>query len=231
MKKRKSKNEKLDRIGRNLLESARFRDEAIEKIIAAPQLFSLVKARIEEQKIQQTAGSPFFLWLNWPKIRFSFGASAILLVGIIGFSVFENLNSSQGFATAEVVTPEIQLPNAMTENLVVSLGTIESLRSKRSLNRQTNFKKETVKSSKSAVKTNKPEKIKEIEEEKEFYPLTFVGDLEDFQADAQIVRVELTRSAVMSLGVSPPAENLAEKIKTELLIGSDGVTRGIRFVE
>ena len=46
-----------------------------------------------------------------------------------------------------------------------------------------------------------------------------------------IVRVELPRSALVALGLTVPLENSSPTVKAELLLGSDGVTRGIRIVE
>jgi hypothetical protein len=46
-----------------------------------------------------------------------------------------------------------------------------------------------------------------------------------------LVRVELPRSSLVAMGVDPPAENDAQKVKTDLLIGSDGVMKAVRFVK
>ena len=47
MSKQDLQNKKLDQIGRKLLEAAGTREEEIERIVAAPQLFDSVKASIE----------------------------------------------------------------------------------------------------------------------------------------------------------------------------------------
>jgi hypothetical protein len=225
MNKQEAKTEKLNRVGRQLLESTRIQDEEIERILAAPQLFNLVKARIEEQKIKQTK-SVFFAVLNWQKRRLSFGSAALLPVVImVLLSVFAGWNSSLNFEAAKMSVPENQLVSSEDEGLFASLGLAEP--------ETPNLAKRSglTKLPKPLLKSKQQPLPKVVEEEQEFYPLTFVGDLEDMQADAQIVRVELPRSSLIALGVNPPAENAAEKIKTEFLIGSDVVTRGIRFLK
>lgn len=226
MNNRNLQNEKLDKIGRNLLESAKIRDEAVEKIIAAPQLFNLVKARIESEKLQRKTKSSFlFPFWNWQRIGLSFGTLAILLFGTITIFVFANRDSS--FQTAEIITPPIQSPNKFDELETKGLVVQNQFLAKR-----TTFKKAAPKPKKSTNKTNK-EQIPQTNEDEEraFYPLTFTEDLETAQEDSQIIRVELPRSSLVALGVNPPKNNPVEMIKAELLVSSDGVTRGIRFIK
>ena len=64
----------------------------------------------------------------------------------------------------------------------------------------------------------------------EFYALTNAGNLED-AAELKIIRTELSRASLFALGVNLPIENETEKFKTDLLVGSDGVARAIRFVK
>lgn len=46
----------------------------------------------------------------------------------------------------------------------------------------------------------------------------------------QVVRVELPRSALSSIGLPVSADRAGERIKADVLIGEDGVARAIRFV-
>jgi hypothetical protein len=47
----------------------------------------------------------------------------------------------------------------------------------------------------------------------------------------RVIRVDLPRASLISLGVNIPLENDKQIIKTDLLIGPDGVPRAIRLVE
>lgn|SRR5512143_2102845 len=74
---------------------------------------------------------------------------------------------------------------------------------------------------------NKP--AAEAEIATEFIPLM---NRESFgQLDgAQVVRVELPRSALMSFGLPMDMERAAERIKADVVVGNDGLARAIRFV-
>jgi hypothetical protein len=62
----------------------------------------------------------------------------------------------------------------------------------------------------------------------DFLPLTY-GGLSQFEG-GQVVRVELPRSALQSMGLPMNAERASERVKADVLLGHDGVARAIRFV-
>lgn len=62
----------------------------------------------------------------------------------------------------------------------------------------------------------------------EFLPLTY-GGLSQVD-DGQMVRVELPRSALQSLGLPVNVERAGGRVKADVLLGHDGVARAIRFV-
>jgi hypothetical protein len=64
----------------------------------------------------------------------------------------------------------------------------------------------------------------------EFIPLGH-GDYYLASVDAgQVLRVELPRSALSSIGMPVSADRASERIKADVLVGEDGVARAIRFV-
>lgn len=230
MNKRNLQNEKLDEIGRELLEAARIRDEEIERMISAPQLFNSVKAKIRTEKPAPKAGR-MFVFPVWSRSRIglAFGVLAILLVSVTGLIGVVTRRPS---LTAGVTASDVSLPAAPRKSPeFYQPNEVQSPH--RDVAQRTNFKEKSLALRKSAAKTDLAKRSRPAarEEEEAFYPLTFTGDPEDAKNDAQIIRVELPRSSLIALGVTPPTENQAENIKTELLIGSDGVTRGIRFVK
>ncbi len=66
MNKFEIRNEELDQIGRQLLETVRVPSEEIEKIVAAPQLFESVKARIEADQSKLNSKVSFSNWAFFP---------------------------------------------------------------------------------------------------------------------------------------------------------------------
>jgi hypothetical protein len=63
----------------------------------------------------------------------------------------------------------------------------------------------------------------------DFIPLTYTGTLMEKEG-AQLMRVQMSRSALISLGVPIAVENAYEPVKADVLFGNDGVARAIRFV-
>lgn len=63
----------------------------------------------------------------------------------------------------------------------------------------------------------------------DFIPLTY-GAAMGANEDAQLVRVELPRSALVSMGLPVDVERTGERVKADVLLGHDGLARAIRFV-
>ena len=82
-----------------------------------------------------------------------------------------------------------------------------------------------------ASKSHTSKHSTDIEEMGEFYPLTYIGGPDETEDGGQIVRVELPRSSLFAMGIDVPVENIAPKIKTDLLITADGMMRAVRFVK
>ena len=63
----------------------------------------------------------------------------------------------------------------------------------------------------------------------DFIPLTY-GD-PNVGSDAQMVRIELPRSAMASFGLPVNMDRADQRVKADVLLGSDGLARAIRFVQ
>jgi hypothetical protein len=63
----------------------------------------------------------------------------------------------------------------------------------------------------------------------DFMPLTYGAALSPNEG-GQLVRVELPRSALASLGLPMNVERADERVKADVLLGHDGLARAIRFV-
>ena len=72
--------------------------------------------------------------------------------------------------------------------------------------------------------------FKESEVATEFMSLGYVSPV-NLQDGGQIVRVELPRSAMVSLGLPVNMDRYSERVKADVLVGVDGLARAIRFVQ
>jgi hypothetical protein len=64
----------------------------------------------------------------------------------------------------------------------------------------------------------------------EFLPLGYASPL-SLQDGGQVMRVELPRSALARFGLPVNLERVNERVKADVLVGSDGQARAIRFVQ
>ena len=64
----------------------------------------------------------------------------------------------------------------------------------------------------------------------EYLPLTYLADATAMESGT-VVRVELSRSALISLGVPVQPDRTDETLKADVVLGDDGVARAIRLVQ
>ncbi|HEX8247087.1 MAG TPA: hypothetical protein VF599_02800 [Pyrinomonadaceae bacterium] len=246
MKKRNLQNERLDRIGRKLLEARRVSaGEELDKIVGAPQLFEAVKAGIRAERRERRSKSRSGNWqslLVWNRQK-TVAALAVLMIfalGAFGLIAFTKQDSSATLAE-KITLPEIRLPFAPVE-IPPPAETFEappeiaktenSARKNRVIFRKAVFKNEAAALPKRAPRKKNPVRRQtEIEPDGEFYALTYGGNPGEAGEDLRIIRAELSRASLFALGVNLPIENESEKIKTDLLVGADGVAKAIRFVK
>jgi hypothetical protein len=63
----------------------------------------------------------------------------------------------------------------------------------------------------------------------DFIPLVF-GQVLDPAERAQLLRVNVPRSAMRTVGLPVREERMEERVPADLLVGEDGTPRAIRFV-
>jgi hypothetical protein len=244
MNKRNLQNGELDRIGRKLFDAARARTEEIEQIVGSPVLFNSVKARIVIEKRERNSKSVSVGWTNlqiWNRQRIAAAALFLFFAGVfglIGISKF-TLQQSVEQAAAPEIQPKIQqieisqpADSTFGESPKIVKIKNPAMESPKII-KQKVFAGKTLKTRNSV--TRKPNRQKRFEPKQnefvgEFYALTFAGNPGETGQEVHIVRTELSRSSLFALGVNLPIENESPKIKTDLLIGTDGIARAIRFV-
>jgi hypothetical protein len=234
MNKKKLTNEELDAIGRDLVRASAVPEIEIERIVAAPMLFNSIKRRIEADRpvhekepfLQKWAVFP--LW-NWHKSAVAFATAIIFLAGTVAVFVFaKRSNISDAVASGPSATsqPRSVVPTNIPRSLPADGPSAGP--------QLTSYKKEPVRQPR--VQPKRVVAVREIapptfEAEGDFYPVSYAGSQEEMTQGGQIVRTEIPRSSLFAMGVDVPVEGPNEKIKTDLLVGPDGVVRGVRIVK
>ena len=216
MKKQNLQNERLDDIGLRLLDVARLRNDEVDRIAAAPHLFDAVKARIKAERSSREAPSPWpSFWPGWRTTLVTGSATAVLLIAASIFVFMpggspDNFNAPHTFIKPSDIDapPVVDLPNIKDTVLA----------------RHNAHKNISVGNAVSRTRRSRPQR----EEMSEFYALTYDDDPDD---DIRIIRVELPRSSLLAMGINAHAESESEKVKADLVVGSDGVTRAVRFAK
>lgn len=232
MNKRESENKKLDSIGRELLKTSALRDDMLENIVSGPHLFSAIKQRVAaEQKSSATELSfaSILQFLSRPQTAAAFAALLIAVLATGAFYFYARQTTSETIAkneSAEISARKDSKP-LVIEN-TPSPDVIEGAPLRPNAvafhqNRPTPVVREN-------FRKKLPARETAYESDGEFYPLTFTGGSGEIAPGAQIVRVELSRSSLSSMGIDLPDENRAGTVKADLLISSDGVARGVRLV-
>ncbi len=187
-------------------------------------------------------------------------ASAILVVfAVFAALVFvKNQESTNAALEKKIKTkPQIQPETAKNEELLNDSEIAEDFTPKKSESNKQIIFGITDKSSKPIRKTNpaksrnilaknsdKPKRLKtqknvnedqtrvaKKEPQKIFYSLPFAETGETGNENLRLVSTEFSRSELFALGVNLQLENENSTVKTELLVGQDGIARAIRLVE
>jgi len=236
--KKKLTNEELDALGRELFRAAAVSRDEIEDIVGSPMLFRSIKSRIEADRPQQKPGF-FERWaglpiLNWNRAAAGFAAAVIFIAGTVTvFVMIKNTGTSATIAQgpSKIVQPIKDQPikaapsvhDQESDNVEVSQPGPELA----------SYKKEPVKAQKTVAKRQPATRFTapRFDAEGDFYPVTFGGSAEEMSRGGQIVRTEIPRSSLIAMGVDMPIDSANEKIKTDLLVGPDGVVRGVRLAK
>lgn len=237
------RNIKIDRIERRLLKANSIPLEELREIVSAPQLFDKINDRIKTEQAENKSEAGFakpaiFPVWGWPKVGIAFGGLAFFLAGALGLIFFTRQNPSLSQLTDSVAAPEIKPIVAFVENPEPRISEIGKMENPvdRSQNKPEKiaFKNKASKFGGRVSGMNSTKRLprpSRNETEQVFYPLVFSENLDEAKEAGQVIRVELSRSSMLALGLNPPSDDENLKVKTDLLIGSDGIARGFRFVK
>lgn len=225
MNRRKLQPVELDPIGKKLIARDVMSDTEIENIVSSPFLYSTVRNRILADAASTGARFGFARYVV-------FAGSSMVVV----FSIFATISylrvQQQPVATVEppkvieIVRSSVPDGYSSTKKEALRIDPlVDRVNSKRRVSQQA----QTIDDRKPEFRTAKQERAVQ-QPTLEFQPIAYTGDPNDV-AGGRVVRVELSRQALFAMGVNIPLENGIEGVKADLLIGPDGVTRGIRLAK
>jgi len=221
MENRKLDNQTLDAIGKKLIVSDAQRVVDVDAIVSNPRLFASVRARIAVVETPE----PRVTWFTLTRFKVAaFSAATAVLLLVVG-AFFSLLDAGRGVVAVNTIQNSPQVADVARP--VFPPQGIES--SKLSAGRASNFEKNTEKTTAVMSNLRTPRPLV-AEPNAEFLAVAYTGDPQETAGGGRIIRVEMDRSALYALGIDLPLENGEDKIKADLLVGTDGVTRGVRIV-
>jgi hypothetical protein len=226
MKKHVSQKARLDSLAANLLKSTVLRDDEIDYIASRDDLFSSVRAKIIADNVSRVEGPGSITFIQRSAILTA--AAAIIVIAVFGTMMVarrpnrtavqstpasgeqrfvETTRHVETSAPSEKMSdPEIRQPMPRYEKAIEYRPvTVE---------RRPVFKPQA-----------------ESEEQPQFFALAGLRPSEIAVDGSRIIRVELPRASLVTLGVNVALDSDKQLIKTDLLVGPDGVPRAIRLVE
>jgi len=222
-------NEDLERRGRSLLKAGMVRADEIERIVSKPELFASIRSRIAAEEAKNRPAGFLHVWRM--QLAFSGGLAAIAVAAALAaFAVFSGNDKQPEMAYVvepppdEVIQESQPQPAPAIESAPVETRPQRSYGPPTSVTAKMFRRKET---KRSAV----PQKQEKAVDLGEFYALAHVPNAPEAALDTQVIRVEVPRASLVALGINVPLDSSSENVKTDLLVGSDGVPRAIRLVE
>lgn len=212
-------NKKIDQIGKVIVKAGTLASRDIENIVANPALFDSIRMLIATESAEPVARRSLLL----PGIA-AFASVAFVTV-VVGFIVLR---------TAPVDVTQVSVPESKRTSVPVYRKAdqiadskpkidpdAEAIRPVRAIARQT-----------ARIESPRQRFVEPTtHDEGDFYAVSYAGDPNETERGSRIIRVDIPRSTLFAMGVNIPLENEAETVKADLLVGNDGVTRGIRVVK
>lgn len=231
MKNGNQNNQSLDALSRRLFRSESFDADKVDRVISDPRLYYKVLERISAER---AAAKPVQkARLSGKLVALSSSALAVLLV--VGF-VFINSSEkpklqqvSQKAPVQQVVNNKVPDDAVLPDKVVLPEVPPQPIPGKLSEGRTT---KDPFKPEKAVYRREERGTSRSVTDQSDmkFLPVAYTGDNAETSAGARVIRVDLKRSSLFALGVDLPLENDVETVKADILIGSDGVMRGVRVV-
>lgn len=228
MRKHESQNEKVDQLANRLMGQTMLTDGEIDKIIASPMLYSSIRSRVNATP----EAKPGFAWFRIPAVA-AF-ASILIVVGVTSFVFYRNGKP------VDTVNRVVEKPPTVANNPAPFKKSAEPdgispdfSKPAKSDQPQSQDSRMTIQNASyrkpiaNSVRAPRPIAVKQPD--LEFIPLVYTEDPAESLKGGRVIRVELPRASLFAMGISVPLENGSETVKADLLVGQDGVPRGIRM--
>ncbi len=222
------KNE-IDQIGAKVVKASMLDAKATDMIADSPELFAAVLRKVETLPAEQT--EPQRSIYSFRPLTGA-AAIAILLVASIVITLGVLNKKNEVVATAQ---PIIKAPAVSSPIIETSKPTTSRVSDRVNEVPLTGVSPLPVRAS-VRESSPRPRQRKLVQNETssttaEFYPLTYAGDPSETARGGRVIRVDMSRSSLFAMGVDLPLENESDSVKADLLVGPDGVARGIRIVK
>lgn len=223
MQNRKLDNQTLDAIGKKLIVSDAGRVMDVDAIVSNPRLFASVRAQIAAVETPEPRAS-WFTFTRFNVAAFSSAAAVLLLV----VGAFSLLDTGRGV----VAVNTIQVPPTQVAEIARPVFPPQGIKSsKLSAGRANKIDVRNERNQPRIAATPTSRRPVAIEPDAEFVAVSYTGDPHETSGGGRIIRVDMKRSSLYALGIDVPLENAGDTVKADLLIGADGVTRGVRIVD
>ncbi len=210
--------EAFEEFCREAVYAARADEDVINAAANAPFLFQRVRAQLGQEATLRVKRNWLASLAAAGQLKWGVAAAAMAVIFMAMVLVRDARQSmpeppAPAIAATEIVKPPIHITTPLAL-LPEDSGTLETASARsgdsRSLRRSS---------------------VKRVEEEvtTEYVPLTFMAFADDANS-GHVVRVQMARAALLTLGVSVGAEPSAELVKADVIVGDDGLARAIRLV-
>jgi hypothetical protein len=172
---------------------------------------------------------------QWP--RWTLAAAAALLLALVSYAVRATLNNPSQSTNSQTLAGNAETPKRIeppTKDVQVAATPVHSTVAPAVASSANEPR--TPKPMLASVKRNKTPRYRierylvESEIATDFLPLTENAEVSR-NANLQTIRVEVPRVMLSRFGLPMSLERAAEPVKADLLIGPDGQTRAIRFIQ
>lgn len=230
--KNKMSDEQIDQMLGKLVKDSLLSDEVIEEIADSPKLWRNVQRNIDTQRTIRH--KTWFQLLDWQLPVFS-SLAIIFCIALLWFFDISgnNLAKIQNLSDKSIVevskiseTPKIENSKFDNSEVIAIRQTAPKVVSPKHNSAKRELK--AVNSAKVQIAKLTPKAAPKTEEVKtEFIALSYSPVPES----GHILKVKVPRSMMSSLGVTANVENSSELVNAEIIIGDDGLTHAIRFVQ
>jgi hypothetical protein len=224
MKREVSNNTDLDRMAAAVVRSSVLRTDEIDQIAAGKDLFSAVRKRIAVESVDRPTAETASPRIFRPRMLAFAGLAAAAVVTVV-FAVGVMVNRSKKAQIGVPPVPqqarkEVPEPPKFDPNGIESPNVAEPVIAKLHKERPVVQR----------ISTRNSQPAQPLEEPAEFYALADMNSM-DPVAGGRVIRVDLPRASLVSLGVNVPLGNDEQLVKADLMVGPDGVPRAIRVVQ